>query len=242
MGSLFNPVFLFLDDRHFVIPSVLAERSSEFLLNVHRLCPRPQSGQQQVSPPAIIRSYVLSVSDVLEDIRTLRSFPDVSARGGASTGHFYADASRRVFGIQTEATSLLAKRGTIQELLVLVLALKACTRSPVYRRASVCYEPFIGRLLAYASRAAERKVPMEKLPATLRGVGACQLRYVVCCGALFVFEGRLRGVSSAQESTADFSGNASTLMKTRSCRGNYIFSLSEVPHFEYNATLFPLTC
>jgi len=190
VGNLFDPVFSFLDDRHFVIPSVLAERPSEFLLNVYRLCPRPQSGQQQVSPPAIIRSYVLSVSDVLEDIRTLRFFPDVSARGGASPGHFYADASRRVFGIQIEATSVSTKRETVQELLVPVQALKACTRSPVYRRASVCYEPFIGRRLAYASRAAERKVPMEKLPATLRGVGACQLRYAVCCGALFVFEVR----------------------------------------------------
>ena len=188
VGNLFDPVFSFLHDRHFVIPSVLAERPSEFLLNVYRLCPRPQSGQQQVSPPAIIRSYVLSVSGILEDIRTLRFFPDVSARGGASPGHFYADASRRVFGIQIEATSVSTKRETIQELLVPVQALKACTRSPVYRRASVCYEPFIGRRLAYASRAAERKVPMEKLPAALRGVGACQLRYAVCCGALFVFE------------------------------------------------------
>jgi hypothetical protein len=31
---------------------------------------------------------------------------------------------------------------------------------------------------------------MEKLPAALRGIGACQLRYAVCCGALFVFEVR----------------------------------------------------
>jgi hypothetical protein len=103
----FELVFSFLDDRHFVIPSVLAERSSEALLNVYRLCPRPQPGQQQqVSPsppPAIICSYVLPVS-VLEDIRTLRFFPDVSAQDGASPGHFYADASRRMFGIQIEAT------------------------------------------------------------------------------------------------------------------------------------------
>ena len=189
MGGWFDPVFAFLDDRHFVIPSVPAECPSEILLNVYQLCTGPQSGQQQ-APPAIMRSYVLSVSDVLEEIRTLRFFPDVSARGGASPGHFYADASRRVFGIQIEATSLSTKRETVQELLVPVQALKAPMRSPVYRRASVCYEPFIGRRIAYASRAAERKVPMEKLPAVLRGVGACQLRYAVCCGALFVFEVR----------------------------------------------------
>jgi len=191
VGNCFDPVFSFLDDRHFVIPSVLPERPGEIMLNVYRLCPRPQPGQQQVSPrpaAAIIRSYALSLSDVLEDIRTLRFFPDVSARGGASPGHFYADASRRVFGIQIEATSRSTKREIVQELLVPVQALKACGRSPVYRCASVRYEPFIGRRLAYASRAAERKVPMEKLPAALRGVGTCRLRYAVCCGALLVFE------------------------------------------------------
>jgi len=107
-----------------VIPSVLADRPSEILLNVYWLYPRPQSIQQQVPPPAIIR--------------TLRFFPDVSARGGASPGHVYADASRRVFGTQIEATSLATKRETVQELLVPVQALKASTQSPVYRRASVC--------------------------------------------------------------------------------------------------------
>jgi len=39
----FDPVFLFLDDRHFVIPAVLAERLGEIVLNVYRLCPHPQS-------------------------------------------------------------------------------------------------------------------------------------------------------------------------------------------------------
>ena len=118
MGNYFDPVFSFLDDRHFVIPSVLAERPNEILLNVYRLCPRPQPGQQQQAspppppPPAIIRSYALSISDVLEDIRTLRFFPDVSARGGASPGHFYADASPRVSGIQIEMISLSTKRVT----------------------------------------------------------------------------------------------------------------------------------
>ena len=191
VGNWFEPVFSFLDHRHFVIPSVLAERSNEILLNVYRLCPRSQPGQQQqISPPpaAIIRSYVLSISDDLEDIRTLRFFPDVSARGGATPGHFYADASRRMFGIQIEAMFRSTKRNTVQELLVPVRALKASTRSPVYRSASVRYEPLIGRRLAYASRAAEGKIPLEKLPDALRGVGPSQLRYAVCCGALFVFE------------------------------------------------------
>jgi len=63
-GSWFNAVFSFLYDCRFVISSVLAEHLNE-ILNVYRLCPHPQSGQQQVSP-AIIRSYVLSVSDLLE--------------------------------------------------------------------------------------------------------------------------------------------------------------------------------
>jgi len=37
---------------------------------------------------------------------------------------------------------------------------------------------------------------MEKLPAALRGVGTCRLRYAVCCGALLVFEVRLGGFAS----------------------------------------------
>jgi len=139
-----------------VIPSILAESPNEVLLNVYWLCPCPQSEQQQVPPLVVICNYVL------EDIRTrmLRFFPDVSTHGGGSLRHFYADASQRVFGIQIEATSLLTKQETIQQLLVPVQtlkALKALTRSPVYRRAS-CYEPFIGRRLAYASRAAGRKL------------------------------------------------------------------------------------
>jgi hypothetical protein len=62
---------------------------------------------------------------------------------------------------------------------------------PSWRRASVRYEPFLGRRLAYASRlAAERrsKVPAEKLPPALRDVGARQLRFAISCGALLVFE------------------------------------------------------
>jgi len=169
----------------FVIPSVLAERLNDIVLNVYWLCSRRQSGQQQVPPPAIVRNYAL------EDIHTLPFFPDISARGGTSPGHCYADASQRVFGVRIEATSVSTKREPVQELLVPVQALKASARSPMYRRASVYYEQFIGRRLPYASRAAERKVPMEKLSASLRGVGACRLRYAVFCGALFVFGVRL---------------------------------------------------
>ena len=112
----------------------------------------------------------------------LRFLPDVGTRG-ASSEHIYADASQRVFGIQIEVTSLSTKRETVQ------------------------YELFIGRRLAYASRAAVRKVPMEKLPTALRGAGTCQLRYAVCwviCSCLKCV-GVIR-VSSAQESMAGFQG------------------------------------
>jgi hypothetical protein len=192
---VFDPVFTFLDDRHFVIPSVLSERPGEIVLNVYPLF--PQSGRQQA--PAIIRSYVLSLPDVR--IRTLRFFPDVSARGGASPGHFYADASKRVFGIQIEATSLSTEGEgeTVEELLVPVQALKATTRVPPYQRASVSYEPFIGRRLAYASRVVEVWMPVEKLLPALRGVDTSQLRFAVCCGALLVFEVGWRLASSAKE-------------------------------------------
>ena len=86
-----------------MIVTFLAERPSEILQNLHRLSPRPQSGQQQVPPPAIIRDYIF------EDIRTLRFFPDLSARSGAPLGHIYADASKCVSGIQIETTSLSTK-------------------------------------------------------------------------------------------------------------------------------------
>ena len=79
-----------------------------------------------------------------EDICSLRFFPNVSTRSGASPGHFYTDASQHAFGIQIEVTSLSTKMETVQELLVPIQALKASMQSPVYRRASVCYEPFIG--------------------------------------------------------------------------------------------------
>ena len=57
----------------------------------------------------------------------------------------------------------------------------------MYRHARACYEPLIGRRIAYTSRAGERKVTMEKLQAV--GMGQ-RLRYVVCCGVPFVFEVR----------------------------------------------------
>ena len=56
----FEPVFAFLDDHHFVIPSILSERPGEIVLDVYPLF--PQLGQQQA--PAIIRSYVLFLPDV----------------------------------------------------------------------------------------------------------------------------------------------------------------------------------
>jgi hypothetical protein len=190
-------VFSFLDDRHFVIPSVPAERPNEIVLNVYELHHDHQhhaNGQQDDATPVPIRSYVLPLTDALTDICSLRFFPDVSARGGASPGHFYADASKREFGIQIEATSRSTDTVTVHELLVPFRALMAKTPKhtpPPCRRVSVCYEPFLGRRLAYASRlAAEHhsNLPPEKLPLALRDVAARQLRFAVCCGALLLFE------------------------------------------------------
>jgi len=234
MGNLYDAVFSFLDEHHFVVPSVLDKRTSEIVLDVYQLChhhhrPRPRRpspcGQQQrqqqplgwvQEAPTIVRRYVLSVAaDALTDVRALRFFPDVSGRGGASPGYFYADVSKRAFGIQFEATSLETRRETVQELLVPLRALLAPEQeqeqeqssppppsssssssscSPPYRRASVRYEPYLGRRIAYASREGERtgtcasSLPAEKLPPALRGVGAGRLRFAVCCGALLVFE------------------------------------------------------
>jgi hypothetical protein len=189
----FEPVFAFLDDHHFVIPSILSERPGEIVLDVYPLF--PQSGQHQA--PAIIRSYVLSLPDV--QIYSLCLVADVSARGGAFPGHFYANPSKRMVVIQIEVTILSTNRETFEELLVPVEALKATTHALQYRRASVCYEWFMGQCLAYASRAAEVRTPAEKLPPALRGVDARRLRYVVCCGALLVFEVGWWLASSAKE-------------------------------------------
>jgi hypothetical protein len=195
MGNLHDAVFSFLDDRHFVVPAIPTERPDEIVLNVHRLCHHQSTPPHQA--PTLVHSHALSLADVLTDVCSLRFFPDVSARGGASPGHFYADASARAFGMQIEATSLATKRETVQEVLVPVRALVAPVAAPPrpsppppYRRASVCYEPFLGRRLAYASRVAGREVPVpaEKLPPALRGVRSRQLRFVICCGALLVFE------------------------------------------------------
>ena len=82
-----------------MIATFLVERPSEIPQNVYRPS-RLQSGQQQVPSPAITRDYVL------EDIRTLRFFTGVSARGDASPGHFYADKLLRVSGIQIETIPL----------------------------------------------------------------------------------------------------------------------------------------
>jgi hypothetical protein len=185
VGSLDNAVFSFLDGHHFVVPFLQSRCSGEILLDIYQFS--QQCKQQQQVPP-IVRSYVLSVADVLTKVHTLRFFPDVTGQGGAPPGHFYADVAERVFGIQIEATSLLTKRETVQELLVPVRALMGPQRSPRYRRVSVCYEPFLGRRLAYASRTMEREFPAEKLPPVLRSVCASRLRFAVCCGALLVFE------------------------------------------------------
>lgn len=194
VGSHHEVVFSFLDDRHFVIPSVPSERPNEIILNVYELHHHRHHGQRVDATPVPVRSYVLPLADPLTDVCSLRFFPDVSARGGASPGHFFADDSKREFGIQIEATSQSTDTVTVHELLVPVRALMATAPKdtpPPCRRVSVCYEPFLGRRLAYASRlAAERhsKVPPEKFPPALRGVGARQLRFAVCCGALLVFE------------------------------------------------------
>ena len=195
MGSHHEVVFSFLDDRHFVIPSVPSQRPNEIILNVYQLLDHQYHGQQQDAASVPVRSYVLPLTDALTGICSLRFFPDVSACGGASPGHFYADASKRDFGIQIEATSRSpTDTVTVHELLVPFRALMALTpkHSPLpCRRVSVSYEPFLGRRVAYASRlAAERhsKVPTEKLPTALRGVRARQLRFAVCSGALLIFE------------------------------------------------------
>ena len=179
----FGGTFAFLDDRHFVISCVLIGRPGEIVLDVYPLF--PQLGQQQA--PAVIRSYVLSLPDVR--IRALQLIPDESARGGAFPGHFYADASKRMFGIRVTVTFLSTNRTTWQEeLLVPVQALKATMRAPQYRRVSRPCAPWLSPCLTYASRAAEERMPAEKLPPSLRGIDACLLRYAVCCGALLVFE------------------------------------------------------
>ena len=82
-----------------MIATFLVERPSEIPQNVYRPS-RLQSGQQQVPSPAIIRDYVL------EDIRTLRFFPGVSAHGDASPRHCHVDKLQRVSGIQIETIPL----------------------------------------------------------------------------------------------------------------------------------------
>jgi len=206
VGRLFfDPVFSFLDDHYFVVPYVPPKHLSEIVLNVHRLYhhhsyPRgPQQRQPQESPP-IVRRYVLSVAaHALNGVRAVRFFPDVSACGGASPGHFYADVSKRVFGFQFEARSLKTGGGnTVLELLIPLRALMDPEQSlpPPYRLARVVDHLYLGWRLAYASRVGERigtgadSVPAEKLPLALRGATASRLRFAVCGGALLGFEVR----------------------------------------------------
>jgi len=184
----------------FVVPSVLPERPSEVVLNVHQLCHHyPYSrGSQQQQPqeePAIVHRHVLSVAtDVLtySGSGTMRLFPDMSALGGASPGHFYADTSKRALRIQLQGT-FLETGWEILEWLVPLRALMDPEQSSLsYCSVSVVYEPYLGWEFACASRAGEAtgSVPAAKLPLALRDVGADRLWFAIRCGALIVFEVR----------------------------------------------------
>ena len=204
VGSYHEAVFSFLDDRHFIIPSIASERPNEIALDTFQFHHPHHHGQQQRSEPTptLIRRYVLSLPDDITNIYNLRFFPDISARGGACPGHFYADASKREFGIEFEATSKSTDAMVVvHELLVPLRALMAIApkHTPLpCRPVSVDYEPCLGRRLAYAVRVTEEhpyKVSVDMLPPTLREVGA-QLRFAICCGALLVFEVCLGGMYS----------------------------------------------
>ena len=210
VSNYHEAVFSFLDDRHFVVPSISSKRPNEIVLDIfelhhpqhHGQQEQEQEQQQQQSEPTPIRSYVLSLADALTNVCSLRFFPDVSARCGASTGHFYADVSKRKLGIQIEAISKSTDTMTLHELLVPLRALMdlAPKHTPLPCRAvSVDYEPCLGRRLAHAVRLTEEhpyKVSVDMLPPALRDVGARQLRFAICCGALLVFEVCYLGVYS----------------------------------------------
>ncbi|KAH9991075.1 hypothetical protein BJV77DRAFT_1068571 [Russula vinacea] len=131
VSNYHEAVFSFLDDRHFVVPSISSKRPNEIVLDIfelhhpqhHGQQEQEQEQQQQQSEPTPIRSYVLSLADALTNVCSLRFFPDVSARCGASTGHFYADVSKRKLGIQIEAISKSTDTMTLHELLVPLRAL-----------------------------------------------------------------------------------------------------------------------
>ncbi|KAH9991077.1 hypothetical protein BJV77DRAFT_1009875 [Russula vinacea] len=174
VGSYHEAVFSFLDDRHFIIPSIASERPNEIALDTFQFHHPHHHGQQQ----------------------------HISARGGACPGHFYADASKREFGIEFEATSKSTDAMVVvHELLVPLRALMAIApkHTPLpCRPVSVDYEPCLGRRLAYAVRVTEEhpyKVSVDLLPPALRDVGA-HLRFAICCGALLVFEVCLGGMYS----------------------------------------------
>ncbi|KAI0264989.1 hypothetical protein BC834DRAFT_970540 [Gloeopeniophorella convolvens] len=202
LENIDDAIFSFIDDHHFVVPALSCESPGRY---------------NPLGAPPVVRSYVLSVTDALSKIHTLRFFPDITARGGAPPlGHFHADPATRLFGIQVEAVAAATGRDTVQELLVPISALtRAGCALPRLRRATVRHEPVLGRSLAYAARATRlchagslgapdvclqraglvhagccegTSLPPEKLPAALRAVEAAQLRIAVCGGALLVFE------------------------------------------------------
>ena len=151
--------------------------------------------------PPILRRYADAIPTLVDlyrpsKIRCLRFFLDVTARGGAPPGHFYADPTKRVIGIHTETTTETTSDdwddsydSYFEETVVPVRALMGWDSLRMSPK-SVLYEPFLGRRLGHASRAikTEHQIPAEKLPPALRDVHASQLRFAVCWGALLVFE------------------------------------------------------
>jgi hypothetical protein len=65
--SRYNTAFSFLDDRHFVIPSVRSGRRGDIVLNVYQFCPCPrpcpqrrcQQARQETLAGILVRDYVL---------------------------------------------------------------------------------------------------------------------------------------------------------------------------------------
>lgn len=178
VSNLHDAIFSFLDDRPFVVPSLPSpsERASEIILSVHQPCHRCA---RKPSPPRV-RSYFLSVADVLADVRSLRFFPNVCARrrgvsrGPLLRGHVQARVRHPDRGdvpvggegdLSGTARPHSGAHGYGHD--------KRRWRrwwpwadydyeppshhsfeSLRYRRAIVFYEPFISRRLGYASRGA----------------------------------------------------------------------------------------
>ena len=232
MGSWFDPVFSFLDDLHFVIPSVLAERPSEIVLNVYRpLCPCSQSGQQQAPPPPpgdhpqLLRPLRLghTHAPLLPRRRRRRrrvpgAHPGILLRGPVPT---------RVF--RHTSVSNEEGRPCRSSLVPVRAAQRFDAVARVSTRASVrYYEPVIGRRLAYASRAAaaERSFEGTVVPMMEKAEGfrrSCVGLTLVSCVSLFAVAlcsclrcvrggGKLR-VFLCRRALLIFLGNSSTLME-----------------------------